>query len=92
MPKRINAYTCPDGHTMITRKTDRGSAPLAVKCKQRGCKEKAITQWYHVDQNALPDYEFVIPTLSSRKQLSRQQQQSVAAGGLVLKAIKNEKD
>jgi len=58
---KINVYVCNKGHRTVTENLLLGNIPLFILCREDGCKEKALSQQYHVDQNQDADWEFYKP-------------------------------
>jgi len=61
----LNAYICPDLHTVITKNVDDGFIPERIACPV--CKQISTSLSYNVNQNFTPTIEFFMPTLAQQQ-------------------------
>jgi hypothetical protein len=52
-----NVYECENGHMTVTLDKDSGVIPLQIRCRE--CGEEAKSKFYKVDQNLVPEFEWV---------------------------------
>lgn len=85
----INAYVCPDLHTMITVNIDNGHIPDRVACKI--CDQPAVSMMYQVNQNLNPVVEWFRPTqgemdaamLTMDNQTAKEHKEYIYSGHLI---------
>jgi len=96
MSNRINTYTCPKGHIMVTKDVDEGVTPMLLNCKHkkdvgRGeCGQTAMSAGYQCDQTLTPEYEWFKPR--SLSGYSEGMKEHIRKGGLEIRKIKTIKD
>lgn len=84
--RRINVYTCPNGHETVTVDLDDGVTPFMLRCRS-GCAEMAQSSCYRVSPGKIPAWEWYRPGKAERRKLSRAMRAHVDQGGLVFRAI-----
>lgn len=80
---KINQYVCSFGHTITTINRDEGTTAMMIPCFHEGCSAFAGSQFYLVDQNLKPDYEWYKPHKLPRGQM----REHVKMGGLLLRKL-----
>jgi hypothetical protein len=58
----VNAFICPDLHSITTKNADDGIIPNQISCPQ--CGQTAMSMMYQVNQNLGAVVEWYRPTLS----------------------------
>lgn len=84
---KINIYECEKGHQTITRDCEEGVTPFMIECTHEGCDLMARSNFYQVDQNATPSYEWYKP--SNYVGLHNDEIEHVKKGGLLMREIAN---
>lgn len=89
MDKKINIYTCPNGHQTVTIDIDEGTTPMMLRCRQmlnqkHACTEMASSAWYNCDQSLTPEYEWYKPDI---KKVAKWEKEHVRMGGLLIRKL-----
>ncbi len=84
MQNKINTYTCPAGHIMVTRDVDEGVTPMMKACPT--CGQPAHSGFYNVDHSLIPTHEWYKPAHPERY-TNPGMRQHCESGGLAFRAI-----
>jgi hypothetical protein len=92
---KVNTYTCPIGHVVVTVDRDAGVTPSGMLCRHvegRGfpvvlvrCDLRATSGWYRVPPGLEPTYEWYRPSDEERRTLNPAMGEHVDMGGLLLR-------
>lgn len=86
---KVNQYLCEQcGHRTTTINAVAGTTPFLITCRAvGGCDGMARSQFYRVDQQLRPDYEWYRPEGKELKKLDAPTRDHVRLGGLVLRKL-----
>jgi hypothetical protein len=88
MSGKINAYDCQAcGKPTVTIDVDDGVTPFMIGCRVTGgCRGFAQSRFYQNVAGLTPTYEWYKPAAKKVSRLSRDMQDHVANGGLLIQA------
>lgn len=74
----VNAYICPDLHSVVTKNLHDGALPIEISCPQ--CQQPAMSMMYQVNQNLPHRIEWFRPTEAEMQAASLSMSDKQAAG------------
>lgn len=84
----INQYTCAACKgTITTVNRQAGVTPFNLLCRIPGCMGTMTSAQYRVDQAAKPDHEWYRPNRVERRKMTKDLQEHVQLGGLILRQL-----
>lgn len=83
--KKINTYTCSQGHVTVTVNKDTGTTPMMITCRTKNCGQTSRSAWYNCEQTLHPEYEWFKPV--DIKKVSKHLREHVKLGGLLIRKI-----
>ena len=82
-----NAYDCGTcGGRIVTVNIDEGVTPFMLGCRATpGCGGMMMSQWYRIDQELKPNYEWFRPDVVT--EYDEELKEHVRQGGLILRPV-----